>query len=292
MAHAYALRPLPTIREILFPTDFSACSQSALSYACATAKRFAASLHLVHVIGPAPLVGSAGEPYSQYTDETAWRKLANLADSVRDKKFRCHTSIHRGAVSNVICRLISERYIDLIILGTHGRRGLQHLIIGSVAEQVLRSATCPVLTIGPSICKQPAAGGNFATAVFATSFSALPTKALRYALAVACAKNTALILLHATEQADADSTRQAESAIASIKEQLRNLLPNDLPVTIDAVVMRGSPAAAILQSAAAYEADLIMMGEHRGPSAATHLPWSVAHTVLHDAPCPVMTIGY
>lgn len=222
MAHAYAVRPLPTIREILFPTDFSPCSQSALSYACAIATRFAASLHMVHVIGPAPLVGSAGEPYAEYTDETAWRKLSNLADSLRDKKFRYYTSIHRGSVSNVICRLVPERYIDLIILGTHGRRGLPHLIIGSVAEQVLRNATCPVLTIGPGVCKPPAAGGNVATTLFATNFSTLPTRALRYALSVACAKNATLILLHATRLADTDSARQAETAIASTREQVRD----------------------------------------------------------------------
>ncbi len=142
------------LRRILVPTDFSDCSSAALRYGLAFAERFDAHLHLLHSVQSPFDQPWAAEVYAVSEDqfETAAREKADeqlarlAAESGRSAaQVTCMTAI--GAPFRSIVTYATEESIDLIVMGTHGRGAIAHLLIGSVAENVVRKAPCPVLTV-------------------------------------------------------------------------------------------------------------------------------------------------
>ena len=137
------------ITTIMVPTDFSYASDAALGYARMLAARFGASLHLLHVLDEP---GSWSEVYAAIPDvrdrltADADRRLAALAACL-PANLRATSEVLNGAPVPTIVRVAESRGIDLIVMGTHGRRGMGHLLLGSVAERVVRLAPCPVLTV-------------------------------------------------------------------------------------------------------------------------------------------------
>jgi nucleotide-binding universal stress UspA family protein len=125
-------------RHILVPTDFSETSDAALDYGLELAARFNAQLHLLHVID-APAVLPAG----LFDDVKA--KLARRA--ARGQRCAVTTEVITGTSARTIVCYARARSMDLIVMGTHGRSGMAHLLMGSVAEKVVRDAPCPVLTV-------------------------------------------------------------------------------------------------------------------------------------------------
>src|SRR3954469_17063523 len=145
----------PTITRILVPTDFSAPSDAALDFAKTIATTFGASLHLLHVFED-PFVAGAVAPETHSPPPPAARaawldeattKLAHRLPPDDRIRFNGTTEIVAGACAPVIVEYAHEHDIDLIVMGTHGRTGVAHLLIGSVAERVVRTAGCPVLTV-------------------------------------------------------------------------------------------------------------------------------------------------
>jgi universal stress protein A len=142
------------LQRILLPTDFSEYSAAARKYACAFADQFHAELHVLHVIQDlAPLVpepGAALAPPVDYLKELEQNAHAMLERTL-DPNWSAGKSIvkvvRQGPPFLEITRYAKEANIDLIVLGTHGRSGLAHVLMGSVAEKVVRKAPCPVLTV-------------------------------------------------------------------------------------------------------------------------------------------------
>ena len=143
--------------RILVPTDFSDFSKPAMQYGCAIAARFGAELHLLHVVAdPAMLVPEAAafsveamQAQSEVLVEDAKAALQKLPpDNWEDGKpiFR---DVRVGPAFMEIIDYAREKSIDLIVIGTHGRSGLMHILMGSVAERIVRKAPCPVLTVKP-----------------------------------------------------------------------------------------------------------------------------------------------
>ena len=135
-------------RKILFATDFSESSEMALSHSLAYAKMQNASILVVHVLSVPSRASGEGMLHHgvQFdTEETAERKLRHIADAIKDVS--CETRLLRGDAAEQILQLADEEQVDLIAMGTVGRTGLSRLLMGSVAEQVVRQAKCPVLTI-------------------------------------------------------------------------------------------------------------------------------------------------
>ena len=128
-----------SIQTILHPTDFSECSGHALQLACSLARDHGARLIVLHVM-PVPLVQEKRLYREEMTSE-----LNRLGAS--DAQVRVEHRLEEGDAATQILRIAQETGCDLIVLGTHGRTGLGRLLMGSVAEQVLRTATCPVLTV-------------------------------------------------------------------------------------------------------------------------------------------------
>jgi universal stress protein A len=143
------------LHRILVPTDFSKHSHNALTYAASFAEKFGAEIHLLHVVQdfavffPDPI--AAGAPGFPPADHLTAAVRAALDRTVREHKqlqhLRVHAEAREGTPYHEIVAYARENDIDLIIMGTHGRTGLAHLLLGSVAEKVIRRAPCPVLTV-------------------------------------------------------------------------------------------------------------------------------------------------
>jgi len=139
-------------KKILVPTDFSEGSDEALDRAIGLAKQAGATMELVHVLEfgdsgdlPFGLINYGGDPGAVVA--TVDRELARRADRATAEGLRCYTRMLEGSAHQEIVREARETNADLIVIGTHGRRGLAHLVLGSIAEQVVRHAGCPVLTV-------------------------------------------------------------------------------------------------------------------------------------------------
>jgi universal stress protein A len=142
------------LQRILLPTDFSEYSAAARMYACAFAQQFGAELHVLHVIQDlAPLVPEPGAALAPPIDYL--RELELNANAMLERVIDANWAVGKSIVKVVrqgppfleIVRYAQEANIDLIVLGTHGRGGLAHMLLGSVAEKVVRKAPCPVLTV-------------------------------------------------------------------------------------------------------------------------------------------------
>jgi universal stress protein A len=145
-----------TISRILVPTDFSPASEMALDSALAIAERFGASLHLLHVVDD-PLVEGAGWGSEVYVASVpalretlvneAASKLAVLLARAEQQRIAARSEVRIGRAAETIRDVARQQASDLIVMGTHGRTGVAHLVMGSVAEKTVRRAPCPVLTV-------------------------------------------------------------------------------------------------------------------------------------------------
>jgi nucleotide-binding universal stress UspA family protein len=145
------------IKKILFPTDFSDCAKTAQEYAAAFAGQFQAELHLLHVLAdltttmPDPgFATSLSKNYLVELKHEAQRSLDKVLPQGTDPALRVVRALRMGNPFVEIVKYAEEAQTDLIVIGTHGRSGLVHLLVGSVAEKVVRKAQCPVLTVRPA----------------------------------------------------------------------------------------------------------------------------------------------
>ncbi|APZ92680.1 universal stress protein [Fuerstiella marisgermanici] len=143
--------------KILIPTDFSDFSKPAMSYGCAIAARFNSQVHLLHVCPDAAMLvpeagGLGGEALLEQAtamEETAMASLRELPPDNWENGRDVVRATRVGSSFYEIIQYAKETNVDLIVIGTHGRSGLMHLLMGSVAENIVRKAPCPVLTVKP-----------------------------------------------------------------------------------------------------------------------------------------------
>jgi universal stress protein A len=135
------------VNKILFPTDFSPAGEQALEMAASLARDASATLIVVHVEEP-PIAYGGGELYYGIEGVDREQLLQKLRDTrPADPTVACLHKLMVGDPAEAILQLAADEHVDLIVMGTHGRRGLTRLLMGSVAEAVVRRATCPVLTV-------------------------------------------------------------------------------------------------------------------------------------------------
>jgi len=143
------------ITRILVPTDFSPTADAALEYAWVLAERFGASLQLLHVLDdPFVADGMAAEAYISEAPALRTAMLDDARDRLRHRATLrgaagtpIETEVLFGHGARTIAEYAADRNADLIVMGTHGRTGFAHLLLGSVAERLVRTAPCPVLTV-------------------------------------------------------------------------------------------------------------------------------------------------
>src|SRR4030042_189444 len=141
-------------KKILCPTDFSEPSYEAIKSASELASHFESELCIFHVISPVPIMPMGAEPsafnvalYEQELEASSKRSLEEVFNKLESKELKARLIAVRGNAADEIVRIADEEKIDLIVIATRGRTGLDRLIFGSVAAKVVRLAKCPVLTI-------------------------------------------------------------------------------------------------------------------------------------------------
>jgi nucleotide-binding universal stress UspA family protein len=279
------------VRNILMAVDFSPSSNGALAYAAALARRYGSRIYLAHVIRPDvyQLVSpEAMETVLEQTRHYAEQQMAKILVSGRLRGIPHQVLLGQGELWTIFSKLIEEHEIDLVVVGTHGRTGLEKMLIGSVAERVFRLAPCPVLTVGPRVSGEVPEGAELQRVLYATNFSPTSDSAAAYALSLAQEQQATLTLLHV-----ADRAREiARAETPAVIERLKALVPAeaDLWCTPRYEVEFGSPADGILKVADEYKADLIVMGVRHPDFSFSHLPPATAYKVVCRAHCPVLTV--
>ncbi len=293
------------VKSVLIATDFSPASEKPLRHAIAIAQLYEAKFYLLHVVSSMGL--TAGPEARNAATESAWANAHQLENKLLESEALDGLSheflVPQGNIWEEVERVINEKRIDLLIIGTHGRRGLGKLLFGSVAEQIFRHADCPVLTVGPGSFQGPIIDATEVVwpFLFATDFGDASLRALPYAVSFANRVGTRLILLHVIpplsisfHRATAHDIKQAEEvARQNGLRRLRELTEDtELTVRPEFMVVFGSPSEKILEAAESFTADAIIMGLHRGThvGTASHMLGTTAYEVVRRAGCPVMTV--
>ena len=297
------------LKSVLFATDFSEASEKALRHALAIARHYGAKLYLVHVVSSLGLT-MVGPDAVTMSAEIITRDAAELENRLVQSGALTAVPheliVRQGIVWDELDKIVDQEQIELVIIGTHARRGLGKLLLGSVAEHIFRHESCLVLTVGPgSLPDSPLGSGRaIRPFLFATDFSEASLHALPYAISSANHFGTKLILLHVISETPmpeglllpsaGDVMQMREKARLSNLRWLEELLCQTpkLAATPDFVVEFGGPAEKILQTANRLKCDAIILGLHRSAhiSAASHMPWATAYEVVCGACCAVLTV--
>jgi len=281
------------LKNILYLTDFSDASQNALAHAMALAAGYEAKLYLLHVVAPEPHLAVPLDPLPRAMDSALAAGEHEMEDFLRGhpvQTLRHQAMVTEGDMEAVILDLVESAAIDLIVLGTHGRTGVEKVVVGSTTEMILRLSPVPVLTIGPGCGKRYPETRRIKAVLFATDFSSDSVAALPYACTIARENRARLIIAHVLA---GDATRDEQIA-AQLKQRLMELLPVGVISSCESefLVELGSPSERILAIARNAPADLLVLGVRRVPHPAlsAHLPWPLLSAVLAHAPCPVLTV--
>jgi nucleotide-binding universal stress UspA family protein len=296
-----------TIRKILFPTDFSRCSDQALIHALSLAERYCAFLSIVHVLLPLEYdpydLGHHLPDLQKLQDEIDRLSSCQVESAIERKSFRdiaIEQSTIRGiSAAPAILEHAADMGIDLIVMGTHGRRGINHFILGSVAEEVVRLAPCPVMTVREK--KLQTAGTLFKQILVPIDFSEFSRDAISHGRHLANEFGATVRLLHIVEEAIHPTfyvTGQTsltawypEIEATTLKEMKR--LAEDAAgpqVPLEFHIKEGRAAVGIIGFARKNEIDLIVMASHGLTGLEHFLLGSVTEKVVRMSPCPLFTL--
>jgi nucleotide-binding universal stress UspA family protein len=301
-----------TLKQVLVATDFEAASEAALVYGRALARRFGASLHLLHVAENTFLRPSPADP--AVVAAARLRALDQRLTDADRADLRARAVVETAdETADAIAEYARTKQIDVIVMGTHGRSPVSQILVGSVAERVVRIAPCPVLTVRrperdfvhPDLPESETAMILLKHILVATDFSEPSEAALAYGQELARTFGARLTVLHITDNvaaraygadgyvvADPDLQEQVD---ASARAQVDGLLSaEDREVLQAQGIVRSSsgPAAAIVDWARESGADLIVVGTHGRGTVAHFLMGSVAERIVRTAPCPVLTVRH
>jgi len=296
-----------SVKNVLYATDFSLISEAALPYATAICRKFGSTLHVAHIISDTGLLlMTGGVDYVSFgtlyedANTTAKEKVDAITSRLGGISFRTH--LRHGKVWQHLRGIIADNDIDLIVVGTRGRVGVGKLLLGSVAEDILRHTQCPVLTVGPCTCgrarlpRVESKGTSLApidlelqNVLYAANFTAAAQAVAPFAVAMAQEFDARLTLMHVLEDVSPQESRPGQ--MEECVQRLRAMVPKDaaLAYTPEVVIEFGSPWEAIVAKAVKRDADLIVLGAHPSEGT-THLPWTTVHQVVAHACCPVLTV--
>jgi nucleotide-binding universal stress UspA family protein len=289
------------IQEILCPIDFSQASRQALEHAVVVAKWYDSRITLLHVtyvpLFPQPSIPVTGAAEAKKAAED---ELRTWLEPVRRAEIKTEVRVDEGNAARQILEHVRSHRTDLIVMGTHGLSGFERFVLGSVAEKVLRKATCPVMTVPPAM--GTAAKVPYTHLLCPVDFSESSLAALRFAVSLAEEADASLTILHVfdwppddellVERFDGPEFRRLVEEQA--RERLEALVPDDVRVWCKPAtkIAYGKPYREILGVAATDGSDLIVMGVRgRNPLDLTILGSTTNH-VVRRAPCPVLTLSH
>jgi|SRR5450755_335159 nucleotide-binding universal stress UspA family protein len=296
--NATATRTGIELKNVLFATDLSDAASVAIPYAKEIARRYGAKLFVLHV---RPLVVNPMTPPQTWVnveeaakiDEERQRK--QLAAQFAEEN--AEILMEEGDVQSVMASAIRNHKIDLVVIGTRGRSGFRKFFLGSVAEEIFRQASCPVLTVGPHAPSAVVPNARPRSILYATDFNTDSQLAAAYAVSLAQEFHASLTLIHVARDPGTGELVNAAQLEQHHLAQLRSLVPSEAEARckVEYVVKHGEVAETILKVAEERNVDLILLGvrpEKGFPGASTHLPIATAHKVVSHANCPVLTIRH
>jgi len=288
-----------TIRfnKILLTTDFSSISEKALPYAAAIARHFGAMIYVAHVIPVedyAHILPSERSAALVQMKEQAERQITAILSSSHFQGIPHKIVLDHGDVLTLLSRIAEEDNIDLIVTGTHGKHGLQKLFSGSMAEEILRVASIPVLAVGPEVVVEPQAEVNLRRILYATDFLPESKRAMRYAYALAGQYGGHLYFLHVVEDVWREplSTRVPADAFCRVQLQEKGFSEMDESVHPEFLVEFGMAEELTLEVAKTRDVQLMVLNvpETVHPVLSAHLPGPLAYNIVSHARCPVLGV--
>jgi nucleotide-binding universal stress UspA family protein len=280
---------------ILFASEIPA-NERAFSFALAQAKEFAAELILFHAYDTLVVAASETSGIRYYDYAAAARAeikhLQPLADRARREGLRCEIVVRPGMAADQVLNYLREREVDRIVMGTHSPGPIGKLLVGSVAEAVLRNARVPVCIAGPDVVD--GTYRNFATRTVLCAVSLIESSYVvaTFAAEVAAWHHARLVLQHVIRPQDRAEIL-AERTIEEIEAELLSLVPPELHdrISIQTIVVPGDPTEELLYQSRAQQADLIVLGAHGASAFAAIARHGVVYKVLAHSHCPVITLS-
>jgi nucleotide-binding universal stress UspA family protein len=294
------------IRRILCPIDYSDASRHALAHAVTVSRWYGARLTALYVDSPVimltpPILFAEGlGPVSSATVNRSdlENRVREWLAPARNAGLETDVAVDEGNPAAVILECAASLPADLIVMGTHGRGGFERLVLGSVAEKVLRKAKCPVMTVPP-----PAVGTwklPFAHVLCPVDFSESSTSALRFAFSLAQESNARLTLLHVFEWPSDEASARRVLETSEFHRQWEMETRQQLDALISDEVRQWCSPQPALAFGKAYQqivcvaqtehVDLIVMGVRGRNSIDLMMFGSTANHVVRQAPCPVLTL--
>lgn len=283
-----------SVKNILVATDFSSVSDKAASYAKALALNFRSNVEIAHSFDPSVVTSYMEAILGMPLDERLRLSIDTL-DKLKQEftaaGIETTTSLPESHKPHAaILDLARKHDTDLIVAGTHSKWGLERLVLGSTAEELIRHAACPVLTVGPH-AKQPEDGPLiFRTIVYATDFSVEAAKAAVFALSFAQDSGAHVYFCYVSKSEPLPG--ESETFDGPFKAALNKMIPESVYewCTPETVVKYGVAAEAILELADRVNADLIVLGARNASFWLTHVEHGLTPDLLAEAKCPVMTV--
>jgi nucleotide-binding universal stress UspA family protein len=291
------------IKLILCPIDFSEFSARAYRHALSLAEHYRAKLVALHVVElwrhPSVGFAASAELYDEFCQAVCEGGKEQLQEFVKDHthdEIQPELMVHQGIAADSILSLARAQKADVIVMGTHGRRGYDRLMLGSVTDRVMRRATCPVLAVSNPPHDAAAAGKELAPAhhltrvLFCTDFSENSKRALNYAISATEEYDAELTLLHVLEEVPSPAKKQETTAAAT--EHLEKLISPEGRKTlkIKTAVRIGKPYRQIIQLALETQTDIVIMGVHGRGALDLAVFGSTTYRVMQLGPCPVLAV--
>jgi nucleotide-binding universal stress UspA family protein len=284
-----------TIKKILCPVDFFPASNAAVTHATSLAATYGARLQLLHVV--TPITAFAYEypidtsEILRSAEQTAAREMKRLVERAWDAGVPASSEVRMGDVYDEIRAAIGTLKPELVVMGTHGRRGAERWLMGSTTEKLLRRSPVPVLAIRGAVENEVAQ--PFRHMLVTTDFSSGTGDALAYAFSLARENRSKVTLLHVVHLVAADlSDNYRERATELYYKDLEDLVPPEARTWCDVVtrVESGIPYRVILRLLQTEKVDLLVMNIHGKGMLDRALLGSTADRVVRGASCPVLMV--
>jgi nucleotide-binding universal stress UspA family protein len=285
-----------SLDKLLVATDFSPASEKVVLYAKALAQRFGSIVEVAHIFDPSVVCSYEDAIIGMLPGdrrEVEQRALESVIDDFTASGIRAEIALAEGhRPFAFLLKLAREKDVDLIVAGTASKSGVARLILGSTAEELIRNAEIPVLTIGPKVQLPEAGALVFKKIIYATDFSEESLRAAAYALSFAQDSGAHLYFCYVLGM-EVDSIERRKFLEDGFKSALQRMIP---PSSYDwcspeCVVEHGAAADAILGLATKVQADLIVLGARKASFWLTHIVHGLTPDLLAQATCPVMTVS-
>src|SRR5579863_4730173 len=280
---------------ILFASEIPA-NEKAFAFALAQASEFGADLILFHAYDTLVVAASETSGVRYYDYAAASRAEINdlqpLAERVRGAGIRCEIVVRPGLPADEILAFLREREVDRVVMGTHAPGPIGKLLVGSVAEAVLRNASVPVCIVGPDVVDGNYRNFATRTILCAVSLQDSSHVVASFAAELASQHSATLILQHVIRP-HMRAEELAGLTLDQIEADLLSLVPVELQekISVQTVVVPGDPTEELLYQCRAQQADLMVLGAQGASAFAAITRHGVVYKVLAHSHCPVITLS-